>query len=186
MYRLNGVRRQSNPTSFIATRGILRQHPLGSISWKVACSEGSQVRVQSRQPMQQQGPQPVPVLQSLQAPHFPDATGPCRVGFLKCFPELVLPKGAFGLVTLQLHQNYFPLLCESQYSIFQHFDFTLDERGSFGVVSKLVNKFLNVCSQLLLSFIFSLLIFHLFILCPYKVFIVAPFEENKATQKMSQ
>lgn len=58
--------------------------------------------------------------------------------------------------------------------LLQHFDFTLDERGSFGIVSELVNKLLNVGPQLVLSFVFPLLVLHLLILCSHKVFIVAP------------
>ena len=62
----------------------------------------------------------------------------------------------------------------SYLQFFKHLDFTLNQRRSFSVETEFINKLLNVASELLLGFIFSLLVFELFSFCSDEILVITP------------
>ena len=69
--------------------------------------------------------------------------------------------------------GFIQLVSDNHSHFFEHFNFALNQRGSFGVVAKLVNELLDVGSQLLLGLVFPLLVLKLLVLRSNKIFIIA-------------
>lgn len=77
---------------------------------------------------------------------------------------------------------------ETRYSahlqLFKHLNFALYAGGSISIVSKPINKCLNMFTMLLLCFPFSLLVFQFFIFSFLKLFIVSSLKKSKRKERL--